>query len=131
MTGPTSGSDSSSTWSARVEGHEPARGRPGGRRGTPAAPAATARRRRHAHQDLLAVDEDPGQVEARQVDPGPRPAGGFEGVDDAAAGVEHGDARAPHLAGHVDDDLDAGGVRDTLGRARLDDRLRPARSADP
>ena len=53
---------------------------------------------------LLAVDEDPGQVEPGQVDTGTRAARGLERVDHPRSGVEDGDARVSHLAGDVDGD---------------------------
>ena len=53
-----------------VERHQPARWHPA--RGRYAGrPGSDARRRRHAHQDLLAVDEDPGQVETASGRPRP------------------------------------------------------------
>ena len=43
------------------------------------------RHRRDADQDLLAVDDRPGEVERGQVDPAPRSAGRLERVDDPRA----------------------------------------------
>ena len=58
--------------------------------------------RRATHHDLLTVDQHPRQVERRQVDAAPRPAGRLDGVDDPGADVEHHDPGSTHLAGHVD-----------------------------
>ena len=72
VTGPTSGSVSSSVSVGGVDvDQRPARRPPA----DGAAEAASAGRRRHAHQDLLAVHQHPREVEPGQVDPGPRSAG--------------------------------------------------------
>ena len=100
MTGPTSGSVSSWEPSAVLRLTSAAGGGP---------VAGTARgrdpgRRRQAHQDLLAVDQDPGQVEPGHVDARPHAARRLQGVDHARAGVEDRDPRAAHLARDVDRD---------------------------
>ena len=74
-------------------------------------------------QDLLAVDQDPGEVEAGQVDAVPGATGRLERVDHPRAGVEHGDARTTYLARDVDRHRAASSAR----RPR---RRRPARHAD-
>ena len=59
---------------------------------------------RPADEDLLAVDQHPGEVERAQVDPPPGAAGLAQRVDDPRAGRQRGHARAAHLAGDVDGD---------------------------
>ena len=59
----------------------------------------------NADEDLLAVDDRPGEVQGGQVDPAPGTARGLERVDDPRAGGQHGDAGAAHLAGDVDDEI--------------------------
>ena len=71
----------------------------------------------HADQDLLAVDEDPGQVEPAQVDARTGAAGRLERVDHAGAGVEDGDAGTAYLAGDVDGDGVPARARARLGPA--------------
>ena len=100
--GPTSGSVSSSAWSAVLRLTSGAPRRRGRRPAAAARPRPAARR--DPDHDLLAVDEHPGQVEVAQVDAGPRAPGRLERVDHPRPGVEHGDARAAHLAGDVDRD---------------------------
>ena len=103
VTGPTSGRVSSSV-SVAVLRLTSVAGPPGGAPGVGAAAAAAPGRRRLPHDHLLAVDEDPGQVEPGQVDARPGPAGRRQRVDDPGARVEDGDAGVAHLAGHVDRD---------------------------
>ena len=57
-----------------------------------------SRRRRLPDDDLLAVDEHPGQVEPGEVDARPGAARRLERVDHPRAGVEDGDPRVAHLA---------------------------------
>ena len=128
VTGPTSGRLSSSVSVAvlrltRVGGpgrHSVRRGSRGGAGG-----------RRHAHDHLLAVDEDPGQVEPGQVDAGPRPAGRLECVDHPGPLVEHGDAGAAHLARHVDGDGAGCRGRPTAAPARAWPAAGPRRTRAP
>ena len=92
----------------------------------PVAAAATPGRRGQPDQDLLAVDQHPGQVEAGQVDARPGAAGRLQRVDHPDAGVEHRDARAAYLARDVDGDR-AAGRRRSRGLRTAGDAARPGR----
>ena len=89
---------------------------PSGRRHGRPARSGRHRRLPHADDDLLPVDQHPGQVEGAQVDARPLPAGGLQRVDHPGTGVEHDDARAAYLPGHVD--------RDRVSRVRRAVRTR-------
>ena len=112
VTGPTPGSDSRVAGSAVLR-LTSAPVSPGVAPRVPATPVGTG----HADQDLLAVDERPGQVERGEVDAAPRPTRGVERVHDPRARREHGDAGAADLAGDVDGHVAPPGSR---GRRRSD-----------
>ena len=74
------------------------------------AAATPPGRRRTADEDLLPVDQHPGQVERAQVDARAARRRLPQGVDDPGPGGEHGDAGSTDLAGDVDRDVAGAGT---------------------
>ena len=109
-TGPTPGSVCSCSSDGGVEvdraagaARPPA---PRRRRAAPVRTAAGAAAPAGPDHDLLPVDNPRGEVEAAQVDPGQRAAGGPHGVVDPRAGRQPVQPGPAHLAGDVDHDHD-------------------------